>query len=275
MKTFLKTKDFSVTGEAFDLVFDETSQMLLTRPKPDNLEPYYQSPNYISHTDSNNSFSDKIYQIVKSFNLWMKINVIKKYAKGDKSLLDVGAGTGDFLVSAKNTGWSVEGIEPNLVARMRSREKGMELHPAMDDLPEKKFQIITLWHVLEHLPDLEKQILKFHSSLKFNGTLIVAVPNYRSYDAEHYKEYWAAYDVPRHLWHFSRASMDIIFEKYGFKVIKTKPMFFDAFYVSLLSEKYKTNNSNFINAFLIGLFSNLKGLVTKEHSSIIYILKIK
>ncbi|HEA19928.1 hypothetical protein LCGC14_1271470 [marine sediment metagenome] len=275
MKTFLKTKDFSVTGKAFDLVFDETLQMLLTRPKPDNLEPYYQSQNYISHTDSNDSFSDKIYQIVKSFNLWIKIQVIKKYVKGDKSLLDVGAGTGDFLVAAKNTGWSVEGIEPNLDARMRSREKGVELHPVMDDLPEKDFQIITLWHVLEHLPDLEKQILKFHSILKVNGTLIVAVPNYRSYDAEHYKEYWAAYDVPRHLWHFSRASMDIIFEKYGFKVIKTKPMFFDAFYVSLLSEKYKTKKSNFINAFLIGLFSNLKGLVTKEHSSIIYILKMK
>lgn len=125
------------------------------------------------------------------------------------------------------------------------------------------------------MPNLDKQILKFSSILDVDGTLIIAVPNYRSYDAEHYKEYWAAYDVPRHLWHFSRTSMDKVFDTYGFEVVKTKPMFFDAFYVSLLSEKYKTKKSNFVSAFFIGLFSNLKGLRTKEHSSIIYILKKK
>lgn len=140
METFLKTNDFSVTGEAFELKFDENLQMLVTHPKPDNLEPYYQSENYISHTDSNDTLTDIIYQRVKSFSLWMKVRIIDTYSKGDKTLLDVGAGTGDFLVAARNKGWSVEGIEPNRNARMRSREKGMELHSTMDDVPKKNFK---------------------------------------------------------------------------------------------------------------------------------------
>ena len=275
MKPFLKTKDFSVTGEAFELVMNADLQMLVTRPQPENLERYYESDAYISHTDANHSFSDKIYQVVKSFSIWMKVQLINRYANGNKTLLDVGAGTGDFLLAAKNKGWFVDGVEPNQDARIRSREKKMELRPEMDALPKKEFQVITLWHVLEHLPDLENQILKFRWHLEKSGTMLIAVPNYRSYDARHYKEYWAAYDVPRHLWHFSRSSMNTLFEKHGFKVVKTKPMVFDAFYVSLLSEKYKTGKSNFIYALVLGLLSNLSGWLTKEHSSIIYILQKK
>lgn len=273
MKLFLKTKDFSVTGEEFELLLDDDLQMLSTRPQPENLTAYYQSDTYISHTDANKTFSDKIYQAVKTFSLWMKVQLIKQYANGNTSLLDVGAGTGDFLLAARARGWTVEGVEPNRDARMRSREKRMELRSDMDELPKKEFQIITLWHVLEHLPDLENQILKLRWHLEDEGTMIIAVPNYKCYDAKHYKEFWAAYDVPRHLWHFSRTSIERIFAKHGLKVIQTKPMLFDAFYVSLLSEKYKTGRQNFIKAFISGLRSNLNGLLTKEHSSIIYILQ--
>jgi 2-polyprenyl-3-methyl-5-hydroxy-6-metoxy-1,4-benzoquinol methylase len=205
----------------------------------------------------------------------MKIQLINGYANGNSSLLDVGAGTGDFLIAAQKKGWSVEGVEPNRDARMRSREKGMELRPDMDALPRKEFQIITLWHVLEHLPELENQILKLRSHLEDEGTMIIAVPNYRSYDARYYKEFWAAYDVPRHLWHFSRTSIERLFDKHGLKVVRTKPMVFDAFYVSLLSEKYKTGKSNFVKAFFLGLRSNMNGWLTKEHSSIIYMLQKK
>lgn len=275
MKPFLKTKDFSVTGEPFDLMLDKDLQMLVTRPQPENLTPYYESDAYISHTDANTTFSDKIYQAVKSFSLWMKVQLIKGYANDTKSLLDIGAGTGDFLLAAKNRGWSVEGVEPNRDARMRSREKRMELRSDMNALPKKEFQVITLWHVLEHLPDLENQIVKFRWHLEDEGTMLIAVPNYRSYDARHYKEYWAAYDVPRHLWHFSRTSMERLFDRHGFKVVRTKPMVFDAFYVSLLSEKYKTGKSNFVKAIVFGLLSNLNGWLTKEHSSIIYIVQKK
>ena len=273
MKPFLKTKDFSVTGEAFDLVLDENLEMLVTRPQPENLDAYYQSEAYISHTDADNTLSDKLYQVVKTFSLWMKVRLIKGYANGNTSLLDVGAGTGDFLLAARNDGWTVAGVEPNRDARMRSREKRMELLRNMDALPKREYQIITLWHVLEHLPDLENQILKLRWHLEDKGTLIIAVPNYKSYDAQHYKELWAAYDVPRHLWHFSRTAMQRLFAKHGLKVVRTKPMVFDAFYVSLLSEKYKTGKSNFIKAFFLGVLSNLSGWLTKEHSSIIYILQ--
>ncbi|MGB6154068.1 MAG: class I SAM-dependent methyltransferase [Pricia sp.] len=273
MKPFLKTKDFSVTGEAFDLVLDESLEMLVTRPQPDNLAVYYQSQAYISHTDADNTLSDKLYQAVKRFSLWMKLRLINGYANDNRSLLDVGAGTGDFLLAARNNGWTVAGVEPNRDARMRSREKRMELLRHMDALPKREYQVITLWHVLEHLPDLENQILKLRWHLEDEGTLIIAVPNYKSYDARHYKEFWAAYDVPRHLWHFSRTAMQRLFAKHGLKVVDTKPMVFDAFYVSLLSEKYKTGKSNFIKAFVLGVLSNLSGWLTKEHSSIIYILQ--
>ena len=275
MKPFLKTKDFSVTGEVFELLLDEDLQMLVTRPRPESLDAYYQSKGYISHTDANSTFSDKIYQGVKTFSLWMKTHLVNGYANGNKSLLDVGAGTGDFLLAAKKNGWAVEGLEPNHDARMRSREKRMELRRDLDSLPKKQFQVITLWHVLEHLPDLENQILQLLLRLEDDGTLIIAVPNFKSYDAKHYKEFWAAYDVPRHLWHFSRTSIEKVFAKHGLKVIRTKPMIFDAFYVSLLSEKYKTGKQNFIKAFFLGLLSNMNGWKNKEHSSIIYILQKK
>ncbi len=275
MRPFLKTKDFSVTGEAFELLLDEDLQMLVTRPQPENLDRYYQSNAYISHTDANNTFTDKIYQGVKSFSLWMKIRLINNYANNNRSLLDFGAGTGDFLLAAQNKGWAVEGVEPNFDARMRSREKRMELCRNMDSLAKKQFQIITLWHVLEHLTDLENQILQLVLRLKDDGTMIIAVPNFKSYDAKHYKDFWAAYDVPRHLWHFSRTSIEKLFAKHGLKVVRTKPMVFDAFYVSLLSEKYKKGKLNFIKAFLFGLLSNISGWLTKEHSSIIYILQKK
>ena len=275
MRPFLKTKDFSVTGEAFELLLDEDLQMLVTRPQPENLEPYYQSDAYISHTDANSTFTDKIYQGVKFFSLWMKIRLINGYANNNKSLLDFGAGTGEFLLAAENNGWTVEGVEPNRDARMRSREKRMELCRNMDALAKKQFQVITLWHVLEHLPDLENQILQLVWRLEDDGTMIIAVPNFKSYDAKHYKDFWAAYDVPRHLWHFSRTSIEMLFTKHGLEVVRTKPMVFDAFYVSLLSEKYKSGKLIFIKAFFMGLFSNISGWLTKEHSSIIYILQKK
>ncbi|HET8736997.1 MAG TPA: class I SAM-dependent methyltransferase [Pricia sp.] len=273
MKPVVKTKDFSVTGEEFELFLDEEFEMLVTRPQPENLDSYYQSDAYISHTDATSTLSDKIYQRVKTVSLRMKTRLINKYANGNKSVLDVGAGTGDFLVAARKSGWSVTGVEPNPHARLRSQEKKMELLPDLESLPQRKFQVITLWHVLEHLPDLENQITKLRGHLEDEGTLIIAVPNFKSYDAEHYREFWAAYDVPRHLWHFSRIAIEALFSKHDLKVVDTRPMVFDAFYVSLLSEKYKTGRPRYFKAFWVGLVSNISGWFTKEYSSIIYILQ--
>lgn len=273
MKPFLKTKDFSVSGEAFQLLHDEELDMLVTRPRPENMEKYYQSNSYISHNDANKTVIDKLYQAVKKFSLWRKTSLIKAYADGNKTLLDVGAGTGDFLLAAEKRKWSVKGVEPSRDARLRSREKRMELFSNMESLSDSKFQVITLWHVLEHLPDLENQILKLREHLEDEGVLVIAVPNFKSYDAEHYKEFWAAYDVPRHLWHFSREGIERLFAKYEMEVVKTKPMWFDAFYVSLLSEKYKTGKQNFLRGFFTGFISNLKASLSLQYSSIIYIIK--
>tara|TARA_R110000796_G_scaffold77799_3_gene173811 strand:+ start:5498 stop:6328 length:831 start_codon:yes stop_codon:yes gene_type:complete len=274
MKVYLETKDYTLTGESFKLLHDPVLDMLVTEPQPENLATYYESEDYISHTDAKKSLVDKIYHTVKGYNLKSKLSLIDSYTASNKRLLDVGAGTGDFLTEAKKYGWEVAGVEPNELARLKSSEKGVALLQNLDAIPTgDKYEVITLWHVLEHLPDLESQIAKLVGLLTDNGTLVVAVPNFKSFDAKYYKEFWAAFDVPRHLWHFSKRSVQSIFAKHGMKLVRTKPMFFDAFYVALLSEKYKNGKQNFIKAFWIGLMSNIRALVSKEYSSLIYILK--
>jgi len=260
MKPFLKTKDYSNSGEEFELLFDEDLEMLVTSPQPENIASYYHTDDYISHTDSKKTVTDKLYQLVKRYSLGRKVNLISRYTRRKKSLLDVGAGTGDFLLTAKRRGWAIDGVEPNSNARMKALDKGLSLLTSMESIPGKKYKVITLWHVLEHLPDLENQIVRLTWHLEEEGTLIIAVPNYKSYDAEYYKQFWAAYDTPRHLWHFSRTTIEKLFIKNGLKVIKTKPMIFDAFYVSLLSEKYKSKGRGKMilwKAFIRGLKSNM------------------
>ncbi|MCK5440294.1 MAG: class I SAM-dependent methyltransferase [Maribacter sp.] len=273
MKSYLKTKDYSISGEEFELVYDESLDMLVTRPQPQELDKYYLGENYISHSDASKTLIDKMYQTIKKYSLWKKVQLINKYCLEEKTLLDVGAGTGDFLLKAKNRNWKVEGVEPNREAKMRAKEKGIDLYSGLGTLVDRKYNVITLWHVLEHLPNLDNQIKQLVSLLNENGTLIIAVPNFKSFDAQYYQKYWAAYDVPRHLWHFSKRTIEKLFSGHKMKVVKTKPMVFDAFYVSLLSEKYKTGRQNYFRAFVIGFLSNLKGLRKKEFSSHIYILK--
>lgn len=273
MIEYIKTKDHFNTQETFVLEYVEALDLLKTCPTPVNLDKYYAHENYISHTDNNKTFIDKIYQIVKNYSLTKKVLLINKLNVEGKRLLDIGAGTGDFLKKASQHKWGIEGVEPNQYARQKASEKKIVLQERIEELKNETFDVITLWHVLEHLPDLENQIKKINNLLKEKGYLIIAVPNYKSYDAQYYKTNWAAYDTPRHLWHFSKKSIQILFMKHHIKLIKTKPMLFDSFYVSLLSEKYKTGKNNYIKAFIIGLISNFKGLFTKEYSSHIYILQ--
>lgn len=275
MKLYLKTKDYSVSGELFELWQDDDLGMLVTRPQPKDSSPYYESEDYISHTDAKESFTDKLYQTVKQKNLSNKIQLVENQIDKIKSLLDIGAGTGDFLRSAQKKGFYVAGVEPNAKARQLAAAKGVELNAELADIKNQKFQIITLWHVLEHLPNLEEQINAIVSLLDEDGTLIIAVPNFKSYDAKHYGSYWAGYDVPRHLWHFSKTAITKLFHQHEMGVVSIRPMWFDAFYVSMLSEKYKGNKFYLISAFLVGLWSNLKAIFTKEHSSLIYVLKRK
>jgi 2-polyprenyl-3-methyl-5-hydroxy-6-metoxy-1,4-benzoquinol methylase len=260
--------------------------MYITTPKPDDKElgRYYASDAYISHTDSKDTLIDKLYQFVKNFTIKRKVNLIGSFKANENSILDIGCGTGDFLVACQKNGWKVQGVEPNDKARRISSKK---LNSNNDPISEglifsdiqgvidknKKYDVICMWHVLEHVSNLEEYIEYLKSLLNTDGILLIAVPNFRSFDAGYYKEYWAAYDVPRHLWHFSKKSITLLFEKVNLKVIKILPMKFDSYYVSLLSEKYQNGKSNFLRAFYIGSLSNFKANRSKEYSSLIYIIK--
>ncbi|GHC44362.1 class I SAM-dependent methyltransferase [Ulvibacter litoralis] len=267
-------KDFLVSGESFDLVHDETRDLLVTFPQPkeDQLAKYYESEAYISHTDTNKGLTANLYQSVKKYSLASKTKLIKSLLGSTGTLLDIGAGTGEFLKVAKENNWTVSGIEPNEKARGIASEKGIDLENSIDDLQGNVYDVVTLWHVLEHLPDLENTLQKIEAFVKPGGVLIIAVPNFKSYDATFYKNYWAAFDVPRHLWHFSKASMKTLFSS-EVTLQKIKPMWFDSFYVSLLSEKYKSGTNFSIKALFVGLWSNLVGLRTKDYSSHIYCFK--
>ncbi|HMB62807.1 MAG TPA: class I SAM-dependent methyltransferase [Eudoraea sp.] len=273
MKLFLTTKDYAVTGREFQLLHDEKMDMLVTSPQPAAMEEYYDSQNYISHSNSRRDLSEKLYHFIKRYTLWRKVVLINSFGTENKFLLDVGAGTGDFLSRARYGGWKIQGVEPNPMARGKASERNVKLVEDLNACSGRKYNVITLWHVLEHLPDLDGDLNKLVGLLDKNGVLVIAVPNFKSHDARHYKNYWAGFDVPRHLWHFSKTSIERLFLKKGMEVIQIKPMIFDAYYVSLLSEKYKTGNARLLNAFYRGLRSNLSAWGTKEYSSLLYVLK--
>ena len=276
-KHFLTVKDYSVSKETFDLYHDETLDMLITSPQPslENLGKYYESEDYISHTDNKRSLFEKLYHLIKSIALKNKLNLINSLQPNKGKILDIGAGTGEFLSVAKNDGWQTIGVEPSDKAKAIAKSKGVSFVEQTSELENNSFDVISMWHVLEHVPDLDKQIKELKRLLKPTGTLIIAVPNFKSFDAKYYGKFWAAYDVPIHFWHFSKTAIKLLFEKEEMKLEKVLPMKFDSFYVSLLSEKYKSGKMNFIKAFFIGLQSNRKARKNFEYSSHIYILKNK
>ena len=271
---FLELKDYSVTKEDFLLVHDEQLDLLVTKPQPQtsDLWRYYNSEDYISHTSSKRSLLEKVYHRVRELAIQKKLNLLNQVQKKG-NLLDIGAGTGDFLAAAKADGWKTNGVEPNESARKLASEKGLIIDEDTSSLESASFDIITMWHVLEHVPDYDAQISELKRLIKPTGTIIIAVPNYKSFDAQYYKEFWAAYDVPRHLWHFSKVAIAKIFGQHNLIVKRIEPMKFDSYYVSLLSEKYKTGKMNYFKAFYIGLKSNWVAKKTSEYSSHIYIIE--
>jgi SAM-dependent methyltransferase len=280
LNPFMQCMDHSVSRETFSLFKDAERDLLVTLPQPseENLPDYYQSEDYISHTDSKRNLLEIAYQLVKQFSLKRKVKLVTRVNQGQGRILDVGCGTGDFLQACEQKGWSIAGIEPNEKARQLASTKTNfnDYQRTVEELIESNpgsFDVITMWHVLEHVPNLADFIDKIKSLLKPNGVLVVAVPNFKSWDAKHYNSYWAAYDVPRHLWHFSRKSMERIFSEFDMKILEELPMKFDSYYVSLLSEKYKKGKQNFFSAFYQGLRSNQKAGRSGEYSSLIYLIK--
>ena len=275
---FLVCKDYTVSQESFNIVSCKSCGFKFTNPRPDNsvLGSYYKAESYVSHTNSKKGIVNKLYHAVRNYTLKSKIKLVSSYVSRG-TMLDYGSGTGMFLNVCKNDGWETYGMEPDDNARKMSIEKGLDVFSDKDMVSnrDKKFNAITLWHVLEHVTDMEATLSFFKSKLNNDGVLIIAVPNHVSYDAQYYKEFWAAYDVPRHLHHFDINSMTSLVEKAGFKFQESKPMKFDSFYVSMLSEKYKTGSINLVKAFLVGLTSNFKAKNTHSCSSSIYIFKHK
>jgi 2-polyprenyl-3-methyl-5-hydroxy-6-metoxy-1,4-benzoquinol methylase len=276
-KSFITVKDFSVSGESFFLLLNEEYQILKTHPQPslDKLGSYYEFEDYISHTDGKRTLFEKMYHFIKRKAIRDKVKLINSYQPVKGRILDIGAGTGDFLLECKNQNWDILGIEPNDKAKGIALGKGIKFGDTIEKLESNSFDVITMWHVLEHVPDVEHQVAELKRLLKPSGIIIIAVPNFKSYDANHYKEFWAAYDVPRHLWHFSKTAIEKLFDKQNMNLEDVKPMWFDSFYVSLLSEKYKSGKMNFISGFFIGLISNVSGCFKNEFSSHIYVLKNK
>jgi len=270
---YLETLDYTTTREAFTIQKCDHCSFLLTNPRPDqtSIGKYYQSDKYISHTGGNTGLIDQVYRSVRNITLKSKLKLINKY-QSKFNLLDYGCGTGDFLATCKDAGWTVTGVEPSEEARLRNRK---DLH-VVKDLSEVTGQVnaITMWHVLEHVHELNETLAKLRSLLTNNGTIFIAVPNHESYDGQYYKNYWAGYDVPRHLWHFNKENIKTLLTRHNLKLQATVPMKFDAYYVSLLSEEYKhpgkSSTLRSASAFTRGMISNLKA-GKDNHSSLIYI----
>lgn len=277
---FITCKDFTVSHSNFNIVSCNDCGFKFTNPRPsdDIIGSYYKSEDYISHSNTNKGIIHKLYHTVRSYTLKKKLSLLNNYVSRG-SILDFGCGTGMFLSVCKKAGWNTYGFEPDIDARKIAVSNGNNISQDFDSLQKTteniSFSAITLWHVLEHVSDLPNTLKYFKVHLKPDGVLLIAVPNYKSFDADYYKEFWAAYDVPRHLYHFDVDSISLLLSNYGFSLLESIPMKFDSFYVSMLSEKYKSGSINYLKSFYIGLKSNLLSKNNNSYSSTIYVFKHK
>ena len=273
--------DHTVTKENFSIWRCDSCTLLFTQdiPTQEQIGKYYQSENYISHSDTQKGFINRLYHRIRKTTLASKMQlVIKETGLQLGSMLDVGCGTGAFLHTMQKNSWKVTGLEPDAGARKTARELyNIQPLPSHDifKLPAHSFNAITAWHVMEHVHQLHEYVEQLKKLLAQNGRIFIGVPNYTAADATAYKSLWAAYDVPRHLYHFSPKSMRTLMEMHGLKVQKLEAMWFDSFYASMLSEQYKDGGGNIIRAFFNGFFSNVKAFFDKEKcSSIIYVITL-
>ncbi len=265
-------KDHFLTGESFEIK-KVSDGVLATLPKisTQDLRHYYDSENYHSHKSSKSLLST-VYDISSRFMARRKVKLISRFTKNRKSILDVGCGRGGFLLSAKKAGFEVCGVEAISSAHKEMDVKNIKIYNKLESV-SKPVNAITLWHSLEHINDLNQTLMLCRKFLKDKGILIVAVPNHDSFDAKYYKSFWAAYDVPRHRFHFNKKGLIKTVQKHGFKHRLTKPMCLDSVYVSILSEKYKGTRMYYLFGFFIGVLSNLLAMFSKEYSSNIFIFE--
>lgn len=277
----LVCEDHTVSNESFVIVACQNCDFHFTnpRPLPNEIGRYYESDEYISHSDKTRSIKDLIYKIARGINIRSKLKLISKLTEVKKKrILDIGCGTGHFIKACANAGWESFGMEPieQNVTNILADNHNISIFRSFEEVLQypKKFNVITLWHVLEHIENLAQFLEVVGSKLKDNGALIIAVPNRDSYDAKLYKEHWAAWDVPRHLYHFNQKDIHNFCKKNKLRVSATHPLTMDAYYISLLSEQYKTGNKNWIKSIVNGYKSNRYAkLNSKNYSSLIYVIK--
>ena len=278
----LTCTDHYASGEQFEVIRCVHCGFLMTQGVPVEAEigKYYETPDYISHSDTQQGLMNRVYHWVRQYMLSRKAALVKRTSGlSEGSLLDYGTGTGYFANAMLCQGWKVKAIEKSPQARAFAKKQfglNVEAEHSLKDYPSMSLDVVTLWHVMEHLEHLNEMWETLHRILKDKGMLIVAVPNPESYDARKYKEWWAAYDVPRHLWHFSPSVMQRFGDKHGFVLEKEHPMPFDAFYVSMLTEKYKGNGLSFVKGLWTGALAWFSALGNKERSSsLIYVFRKK
>ena len=281
----MKIKDHFLSQELFEIKETETKGVFRTYPVPTHLDKYYESEDYISHHQDSGSLKEKIYKFAQSFNLNYKRNILvdnirqNRLQSNDASpvqVLDYGCGAGEFVKYIEND-FSVFGFEPNQSARNAALKKvsKAKIIDNINSVENGTLDAITLWHVFEHIDNQQDMLDLFHNKLKDNGLLIIAVPNPTSDDAKRYKEFWAAYDVPRHIYHFSKSGMEKLMNNENWKLKKIKPLLLDSYYISILSEKYKKSPLFWLKGLVYGAISNLKASKSGEFSSLIYIIEKK
>ena len=275
----LTVKDHSVSKEEYVVWQCAACTLRFTQdvPDEDSIGSYYQSQEYISHSNTDKGLMNKLYQQVRKLTLEQKAKLVISYTKQSGKVLDIGAGIGAFLSVMKEKGWEIKGIEPDETARKNAQDifqLSLDQPSSLEHLTPNSFDAITLWHVLEHVHHLHEYVEHLKNLLTSKGKIFIAVPNYTSGDAAAYRNYWAAYDVPRHLYHFSPLSIQKLVSQHGLKLKSKKPMWFDSFYISLLSSKYHKGSASWIGAGINGLRSNITALFNSDRcSSLIYIIE--
>jgi len=277
VELLFETKDYFLTQEPFSIYRCVDCNYAFTHPIPpiNQLEKYYNSNDYLSHTAAEKGLLNKLYQLLRAINLRRKEAIISTYSDPGE-LLDIGCGTGEFLNYCKSKNWLVTGVEPNQKARQFAMEAyHLTVYPEekLTQLPNEFYDTITLWHVLEHVPDFNERISQIKKLIKPDGIILLALPNVDSPDANKYGGFWAGLDVPRHLHHFTPAAISILARLHKLDLVKSIPMKMDAYYVSLLSEKYLKNKIPFLNAAINGFKSNRIASNSNNFSSMIYVLK--
>lgn len=272
----MKIKDHFLSQESFEIIESKTKGVYKTHPIPANLDSYYNSENYISHHQENKSLKVKIYKFLQKFNIDFKGSILQKEIQNNGTVLDYGCGSGDFLKSIENK-YQTFGFEPNEIARSATHNKlkKTKVISDLEEINDHSLDAISLWHVFEHIENQEDILNIFYNKLKTNGILIIAVPNCSSFDAKYYKEKWAAYDVPRHIYHFSKSGMQNLMNNDHWQIKKISPLLLDSFYISILSEKYSKNPLFWLKGTFVGAFSNFKAIKNNEFSSLIYVIEKK